>query len=98
MAKVKRKLVYKPVGMLAGAAAGLIAGVVVKQVWRLAAGENETPDALDEKRGWGEILAAAALQGAVFAAVRAAVDRVSAQGVRRLTGHWPAESAAATSP
>jgi hypothetical protein len=45
---------------------------------------------LDEHRGWGEILTAAALQGAVFAAVRAAVDRGSAQGVRRLTGHWPA--------
>ena len=88
--KVKTKLAYRPVGMLAGAAAGLIAGVLVKQVWRLAAGEPDTPDALDEQRGWGEILIAAALQGAVFAAVRAAVDRGSAQGVRRLTGHWPA--------
>jgi hypothetical protein len=87
---VKPKLAYKPVGMLAGAAAGLIAGAVFKQAWRLAAGEDETPEALDERRGWGEILAAAALQGAVFAAVRAAVDRGSAQGVRRLTGHWPA--------
>jgi hypothetical protein len=90
MAKVKRKLLYKPVGLLAGAAAGLVASLVVKQVWRLAAGEDDTPDALDEQRGWGEILAAAALQGAVFAAVRAAADRGSAQGVRRLTGHWPA--------
>ena len=59
-------------------------------MWRLASGEDDTPDALEEERGWGEILAAAALQGAVFAIVRAAVDRGSAQGVRRLTGHWPA--------
>jgi len=87
---MKQKLLYRPFGMLAGAAAGLVAGVVVKRVWRLAAGEDDTPDVLDERRGWGEILAAAALQGAVFAAVRAAVDRGSAQGVRRLTGHWPA--------
>ena len=50
MSKVKTKLAYKPVGMLAGAAAGLIAGVLVKQVWRLAAGESDTPDALDEQR------------------------------------------------
>ncbi len=89
MSKAKRRLVYKPVGLLAGAAAGLIAGVLVKQVWRVASGEDDTPDALDEQRGWGEILAAAALQGVVFAVVRAAVDRASAQGVRRLTGHWP---------
>jgi hypothetical protein len=90
MAKTKRKLFFKPVGLLAGASAGLIAGVLVKQVWRVASGEDDTPDALDEQRGWSEILAAAALQGVVFAVVRAAVDRASAQGVRRLTGHWPA--------
>jgi hypothetical protein len=36
------------------------------------------------------VLAAAALQGAIFAVVRAAVDRGGATGVRRLTGHWPA--------
>jgi hypothetical protein len=59
-------------------------------VWKLAAHQDDTPDALDQERGWGEIIAAAALQGAVFAAVKAAVDRGSAQGVRRLTGHWPA--------
>lgn len=90
MTKVKTKLAYRPVGLAAGALAGLIAGAVVRQVWRVASGEEDTPDALEEQRGWGEILAAAALQGAVFAIVRAAVDRGSAQGVRRLTGHWPA--------
>jgi predicted metal-dependent enzyme (double-stranded beta helix superfamily) len=84
-----KKLMFRPVGLVAGAVAGMIAGVVVKQIWRLASGENETPDALDEQRGWGEVLMAAALQGAVFAIVKAAVDRGSAQGVRRLTGEWP---------
>ena len=43
----------------------------------------------DMERRWGEILAAAALQGAIFAVVRAAVDRGGAVGVRRLTGRWP---------
>jgi predicted metal-dependent enzyme (double-stranded beta helix superfamily) len=90
MSRIKRKLVYRPVGLLTGAAAGLIAGVLAKQVWRVASGDDDTPDALDEHRDWGEILAAAALQGVVFAVVRAAVDRASAQAVRRLTGHWPA--------
>jgi len=84
-----KKLLFRPVGLLAGAAAGLVAGAVVKQVWKLAAGDDEAPRALDEQRGWGEILVAAALQGAVFAIVRAALDRGSAQGVRRLTGRWP---------
>jgi predicted metal-dependent enzyme (double-stranded beta helix superfamily) len=83
------KLVYRPVGWLAGAAAGVLAGVLFKQVWRLASGDEDAPEALDEHRGWGEVLAAAALQGAIFAIVKAAVDRASATGVRRVTGTWP---------
>lgn len=85
-----RKLAFKPVGLIAGAGAGLIAGLVFKKVWQLASGDDDAPDALDQDKGWTEILLAAALQGAIFAAVKAAVDRGSAEGVRRLTGTWPA--------
>ncbi|GAA5188080.1 DUF4235 domain-containing protein [Rugosimonospora acidiphila] len=84
-----KKLFYRPVGLLVGVAAGAVAGVLVKQIWRLAPGDQQAPDALDEERGWGEVLAAAALQGVVFAIVRAAMDRGAAQAVRRLTGRWP---------
>jgi hypothetical protein len=83
------KVAYKPVGILMGIAAGALAGVVFKQVWKLAAGDDDAPNATDEDRGWGEILAAAALQGAIFAIVKAAVDRGGATGVRKLTGDWP---------
>jgi hypothetical protein len=83
------KIAYKPVGMLLGVAAGAVAGYVFKEVWRLASGDDDAPDATDEDRGWGEILAAAALQGAIFALVKAAVDRGGATGVRKLTGQWP---------
>lgn len=85
-----RTLAFKPVGLIAGAGAGLIAGLVFKKVWQLASGDDDAPDALDQDKGWTEILLAAALQGAIFAAVKAAVDRGSAVGVRRLTGSWPA--------
>lgn len=80
---------YRPVGVLLGLAAGTVAGVIFRQVWKVAVGDGEAPAATDEDRGWGEILAAAALQGAIFAVVRAAVDRGGAVGVRRLTGRWP---------
>ncbi|WP_433295130.1 DUF4235 domain-containing protein [Actinoplanes sp. CA-030573] len=83
------KIAYKPVGMLLGVAAGAIAGFAFKEVWKAVSGDDDAPDATDEDRGWGEILAAAALQGAIFALVKAAVDRGGATGVRRLTGHWP---------
>ena len=90
MSKTMNKLAYKPVGLLGGIAAGALAGFIFKQVWKLAAGDDDAPNATDEERGWGEILAAAAIQGAIFAVVKAAVDRGGATGVRRLTGDWPA--------
>jgi hypothetical protein len=33
----------------------------------------------------------AALQGAIFAVVKAAVDRGAAEGTRRITGVWPGD-------
>lgn len=47
------------------------------------------PDATDEHRTWQEVLIAAALQGAIFAVVKAAVARAGAVTTRRLTGTWP---------
>jgi hypothetical protein len=83
------KLAYKPVGLLLGIGAGALAGLVFKEVWKLTAGDDDAPNATDEDRGWGEILAAAALQGAIFSLVKAAVDRGGAVGVRKMTGQWP---------
>ena len=83
------KLAYKPVGVLLGIAAGSLAGVVFKQVWKRISGDDDAPNATDEERGWGEVLLAATLQGAIFALVKAAVDRGGATGVKRLTGRWP---------
>lgn len=83
------RLMYKPVGMLLGAAAGALAGLAFKQVWRVVSGDDDAPNATDEDRDWGEILLAAALQGVIFAVVKAAVDRAGAAGVRKVTGSWP---------
>jgi hypothetical protein len=83
------KVAYKPVGLLLGIGAGAIAGFVFKEVWKRVSGDDDAPNATDEDRGWGEILAAAALQGAIFAVVKAVVDRGGASGVRKITGEWP---------
>lgn len=45
--------------------------------------------ALLRDRSWQQVLAAATLQGAIFAGVRADVDRGGATTVHRLTGTWP---------
>jgi hypothetical protein len=84
-----KKLLYKPFSIVFSVAGGVLAGMLFKQVWKVLAGEEDAPQATAEEYGWGEVLAAAALQGAIFAVVKAAIDRGGAVGVRRLTGYWP---------
>jgi predicted metal-dependent enzyme (double-stranded beta helix superfamily) len=86
------KLLYKPVGLLASVLSGMLAGAIFKRIWRLAAGDDDAPKATDAERGWREILLAAGLQGAIFAVVRAAVDRAAATGTEKLTGTWPGDA------
>ncbi|OKK22083.1 hypothetical protein AMK16_02370 [Streptomyces sp. CB00455] len=83
------KVTYKPVGLLAGMAGGMLAGAAFKQAWKVLGNDDDAPDATDEARSWREILTAAAIQGAIFAVVKAAVDRGGATAVRRFTGAWP---------
>lgn len=83
------RLAYKPAAMVLGAVAAALVGAAFDRTWRRASAGGSVPRATDEDRGLGEILTAAALQGAVFAVVRSMVDRASATGVRRVTGRWP---------
>jgi hypothetical protein len=84
-----QKVAYKPMGVVLGLGAGAVAGLIFKQAWKLASGDDDAPNATDEDRGWGEILVAAALQGAIVAVVKALVDRGGATGLRKITGEWP---------
>ncbi|MFB8771326.1 DUF4235 domain-containing protein [Streptomyces broussonetiae] len=86
------KLAYKPVGLALGALSGMAAGALFKQSWKLlghAPDTTDAPDATDEERTWREVVLAAVLQGAIFAGVKAVVDRGGATATRRLTGAWP---------
>jgi hypothetical protein len=88
--KLKLPLAYKPVGFVLSWASGSLAGLAFQQAWKMVRHEDNAPDALDKDRGWGEVLLAAAVQGAIFAVVRSAVDRSGAKAIERSTGVWPA--------
>ncbi|MFD9429424.1 DUF4235 domain-containing protein [Streptomyces sp. NPDC060002] len=89
--KSKLPLAYKPVGFALSWASGALAGLAFRKAWKVIRHEDDAPDALDRDRGWGEILLAAAVQGAIFAAVRSAADRTGAKAIERSTGVWPAQ-------
>lgn len=82
-------MLYKPVSLAISVSSGVLAGLVFKRVWKALADEDEAPRATSQEYGWAEVIAAAALQGAITAAVKAAMDRGGAAGIRRLTGSWP---------
>ena len=82
------KVLYRPFGLLFSVLGGILASAMFKQVWKRVAHEDEPPKAKEAGRSWGEVLPAAALQGAVFAFVKAAVDRGGLKGFEKATGVW----------
>jgi hypothetical protein len=87
------KLQYKALGLLVGVLGGMLASAIVRKIWELTPGHDEAPEAIDTRRSWGEILTAAALQGAIFAVIRAAVERATAASAEKLAGEPPGEEA-----
>jgi hypothetical protein len=85
------RLAYRPVGLLAGIGAGALSGIIFKQIWKRIADEDDAPDALQSEYSLARVVIAATLQGAIFAAVKALIDRLGAQGFQRLTGEWPGD-------
>lgn len=87
-----RAALYKPIGTVVSVAGGIAANSVFRQLWKRTTGDEQAPEATDRARTWREILIAAAIQGAVFGLVKAAVDRAGATGFDRLTGEWPGKN------
>jgi hypothetical protein len=85
------KLLYKPVNLIASMLSGLLAHLIFKTVWKIIGRGDDAPKPTDEQQGWGEILLAATLQGAIFAVVKAAFDRGAAEATLKLTGTWPGD-------
>ncbi|TNC42280.1 DUF4235 domain-containing protein [Mumia zhuanghuii] len=83
------KVAYRPVGLISGMAGGLLAGMLFKRVWKRFSDEDEPPSPLSSDYGWRELLLASAIQGMLYALIKAAIDRAGAKGFERVTGEWP---------
>lgn len=85
------KLAYKPVGLIGGIVAGALSGMIFKQIWKQIADEENAPKALESDYSMREVVLAAAIQGAIFAATKAAIERAGARGFSKVTGSWPGD-------
>ena len=84
------KVIYKPVGLILGIAAGLLGRRLFDYAWTKI-DDEEPPKGITQEADWSKIIAAAALQGVIFKTTRVVVDRYGAQGWYYLTGAWPGE-------
>jgi hypothetical protein len=87
------KLLYRPWGLVASLAGGVIAGQIFQQVWKRLDPDSsdDPPRPLESEYGLRKILIAAAIQGAIFTVVRALIDRGGARVFERWTGEWPGD-------
>jgi hypothetical protein len=85
------KLMYRPIGLLVSVLGGILAGALFKQMWKRVSDKEDPPRAKESEYGWREVLPAAALQGALFGLVKAAVDRSGARAFQKVTGSWPGD-------
>lgn len=84
------KFIYKPFAIIVGLVAGMIGRKAFEQVWGMIA--NDDPRDPDDRDGtWAEIIASAAIGGAIMKVVQALVRRGGAKGFERATGFWPGD-------
>ena len=86
------KILFMPFSIVGGFLAGKIAQLLFERVWSLVE-DRESPEPEHRYVSWAKLLAALAIEGAIFRAVRGGVDHGSRELFRRLTGAWPGEEA-----
>ncbi|MEA2396825.1 MAG: hypothetical protein QOK25_381 [Thermoleophilaceae bacterium] len=86
------KLLFIPFSVVGGLIAGFLGKKVFESAWSVI-DDQEPPKPDHRDVPIGKVVAAAALEGAVFRATRAAVDHQMRRGFAGLTGSWPGEQA-----
>jgi hypothetical protein len=84
------KLVFIPIGVVGGLVAGVIGKKIFEQIWGMI-DEEEPPDPKHREISVVKMVAALALEGAIFRAVRGLADHGARRSFARVAGTWPGE-------
>ncbi|MCB0865166.1 MAG: DUF4235 domain-containing protein [Solirubrobacterales bacterium] len=87
------KFIYKPFAIIVGLLAGILSKKVFEKVWGAIA-DDDPRDPDDRDASWAEVIASAAVAGAVVKVVQALVRRGGAKSFERATGYWPGDDPA----
>jgi hypothetical protein len=86
------KLLFTPFSIVLGLIAGLVGRKIFEQIWGLI-DKDEPPDAEHREFQWPKLVAALAIEGAIFRLVKGLTDHGARSGFEKLTGTWPGEEA-----
>lgn len=84
------KVLFTPIGILAGLAAGFAAQKGFERIWAVI-DEEEAPEVEDREVSYPKLITALLLEGAIFRLVKGMVDRGARSSFASLTGTWPGE-------
>ncbi|HWC85051.1 MAG TPA: DUF4235 domain-containing protein [Solirubrobacteraceae bacterium] len=83
-------LVFKPIGILSGLAAGVLGKKIFELLWGLV-DDHDPPEPKHRAVPIGKLAAALVLEGAVFRLIRGLAEHGARHGFSALTGEWPGE-------
>jgi Protein of unknown function (DUF4235) len=84
------KLLFAPIGIVAGLLAGLIAQKGFERLWAVF-DDAEPPEPDQQRVSYPKLIAALVVEGAVFRVTKGVVDHSVRGGFARMTGSWPGE-------
>jgi hypothetical protein len=82
------RLLFAPFSIAAGLLAGFLGKKLFDQIWG-AFDKEEPPEAKHRDISVTKMILALAIQGAIFRAVRGALDHYARRFFARTTGSWP---------
>jgi hypothetical protein len=85
-----KKVLFVPISVGTALTAGFVAQKIFEQIWELF-DQEEAPDSKYRDIDVRKLIAAAAVQGAVFRVVKEASDHYARRGFANVTGSWPGE-------
>jgi hypothetical protein len=87
------KVLFAPIGILAGLAAGFAAQKGFERIWAIV-DDEQAPEVENREVSYPKLVLALLLEGAIFRLVKGMVDRGARVGFASATGRWPGEDEA----
>ena len=89
----RMKIFFAPVGIAAGLVAGLVAKKAFEKAWAVI-DDEEPPEPDTRGVPTGKLIAALAIEGAIFRVTKGIVDHQARSGFAGATGRWPGKDPA----